>query len=335
MLAACTSSGGATQSTTSAPGPTTTVAAAAVPARASEGCSAAAKVAAGDARVDTTSGGVPRWYRRHVPPKYDATTPFPLVMDLHGYQEGADVHSTMSSLGPFGDTHGFVTVTPNGTATPVPRWDVAVDSADMKFLGDVLDEAERTMCIDTRRVYVTGLSNGAFMTSAVACAFPDRIAAAAPVAGARGDVPNCAHGHAVPVVSFHGTADGFVDYNGGLGQAAKDLPSPDGKGKIGDNPEFMARAKGKPIPEQLAAWGKRNGCGATPTEQRVTDDVTLLQWPCPAGAEVELYRVTGGGHTWPGSKFSAQIAGVVGRTTFSIDANTLMWEFFRAHPLRS
>jgi polyhydroxybutyrate depolymerase len=67
----------------------------------------------------------------------------------------------------------------------------------------------------------------------------------------------------------------------------------------------------------------------------VAADVTVLSWSCPAGAEVELYRVTDGGHTWPGSKFSQQIANVVGKTTFSIDADTVMWAFFEAHPLRS
>jgi polyhydroxybutyrate depolymerase len=62
--------------------------------------------------------------------------------------------------------------------------------------------------------------------------------------------------------------------------------------------------------------------------------VTLLQWSCPPGADVELYRVTGGGHSWPGSTFSKAIESVVGPTTMSIDANEIMWKFFERHPLR-
>ena len=46
-----------------------------------------------------------------------------------------------------------------------------------------------------------------------------------------------------------------------------------------------------------------------------------------------LYRVTGGGHAWPGSTTSAAIEGIVGHTTMSIDANAIMWKFFVAHPL--
>lgn len=332
--AACTGSSGSAQANTTV-APTTTVAASAVPARASQGCTATTKVAAGETKVDTTSGGVARWYRRHVPPKYDGTAPLPLVVDLHGYQEGADVHAGMSQMGAFGDTHGFVTITPNGTANPVPRWDVALDSADMRFIGDLLDEAERTLCIDTRRVFVSGLSNGAFMTSAVACAYGDRIAAVAPVAGVTADITGCTPARAVPVVSFHGTADGFVAYDGGMGKAAANLPSPDGKGKIGDNPEFMTRLKRKSVPEQMDMWAKRNACMTPAKQETIASDVTRLFYACPAGADVELYRITDGGHAWPGSAFSKQIENVVGRTTFSIDANAVMWEFFTAHPLRT
>ena len=79
---------------------------------------------------------------------------------------------------------------------------------------------------------------------------------------------------------------------------------------------------------------KRNGCGTTPTQKALTSDVTMISFPCPAGAEVELLRVAGGGHSWPGSAFSASIGGTVGKTTMTISANTLMWDFFQAHPLR-
>ena len=53
----------------------------------------------------------------------------------------------------------------------------------MKFVGDLLDDVERTVCVDQSRVFATGLSNGAFMASAIACEYSDRVAAVAPVAG--------------------------------------------------------------------------------------------------------------------------------------------------------
>ena len=79
----------------------------------------------------------------------------------------------MSELGAFGDQHGFVTITPQGLG-PIPRWETAVGSKDVKFIGDLLDQVEKTVCVDTARVFVTGLSNGAMMTSVVACALANQ-----------------------------------------------------------------------------------------------------------------------------------------------------------------
>ena len=60
--------------------------------------------------------------------------------------------------------------------------------------------------------------------------------------------------------------------------------------------------------------------------------MTRVSYRCPKRADVELYRIEGGGHTWPGSEFSRAIESVVGPTTFSINADDAMWTFFQAHP---
>jgi polyhydroxybutyrate depolymerase len=336
VFAACSSSSkpqAAPTTAPSSPSPSTTVAAADVAAQPSAGCTASAKIAPGQVRVDTTSSGAPRWYYRHVPPSYTGSSPMPLVIDLHGYSEGATIHTAMSGLGPFGDTHGFITLTPQGSGTAVALWNTDLKSDDVKFIGDLMDEAERTLCIDQRRVFVTGLSNGAFMTSAVACAYSTRVAAVAPVAGIR-DIDGCTFARPVPVLAFHGTADPFVGYDGGLGPKALELPTPDGKGTLGGSGAVKSRTKGPSIPKITADWAKRNGCGTTPKATKLTSDVTTMTFPCPRGDEVVLERVTGGGHACPGSQASAAIVGIVGRTTMTISANELMWKFFTAHPLR-
>jgi polyhydroxybutyrate depolymerase len=270
-----------------------------------------------------------------VPPTYDGTKPVPVVLDLHGYSEGAQVHVLMSDLGHFGDQKGFVTVTPQGTAEPIPRWDTNFDSKDYAYIGDLLNEVDRTLCVDQRRVFVTGLSNGAFFTSSLVCKYADRLAAAAPVAGIR-DVAGCQPSRPVPVVAFHGTDDQFVSYNGGYGSAAAKLPAPDGStrtlGNSATTPSTRPSDR-ETIPEITAAWAKRNGCATEPTETPVAADVTKISFDCPAGDDVVLYRVQGGGHSWPGSSFSKSVAAVVGKTTDSISANEIMWEFFQAHPL--
>ncbi|HEY5875308.1 MAG TPA: hypothetical protein VIT64_08410 [Ilumatobacteraceae bacterium] len=308
---------------------------ASVPVGPSAGCGAdpATAVAPGEQRATITSSGVDRWFFERVPPAHDGRQPLPLVLDFHGYSEGAEIHLLMSALGPFGDEHDFVTLTPQGTG-PVPGWDTTLGSPDLAFVGDLLDHAEATLCIDTNRIFVTGLSNGAFMSSAIACAYADRVAAVAPVAGVR-DVIGCAQERPVPLVAFHGTADGFVSYDGGLGERALDLPAPDGSGRTlrEAGVEQTADVQTPSVPDIAQSWAARNGCTGPELESAVSVDVALLTYGCPAGAEVELYRVDGGGHSWPGSDFSAQVVSVIGPTTFSIDANEVMWAFFMAHPL--
>jgi len=302
-----------------------------VAAEPSAGCDATPVVTPGEEEVTTTSGGDERWYLRQVPPAYDGTDPLPVVFDFHGYSEGARIHATHSELGPYGDEQGFVTITPQGQGD-IARWDTELGSTDLVFAGDLFDQVGETLCVDENRFYVTGLSNGAFMTSAIACVYADRIAAVAPVAGISA-IDGCDPSEAVPVVAFHGTGDDFVAYAGGLGEAALDLPAPDGSGQtlrdigVADS----AEAQGPSVPEITAAWAERNDCDPDPTETIVADDVTLIEYECP-GAPVQLYRVTDGGHTWPGSAFSAGIEAVVGPTTMSISANEVMWEFFVAHP---
>ena len=303
--------------------------ASAVKPKASAGCKTST-VKPGELRIRTTSGGAQRAYWRHVPPAYTGKKPLPLVLDLHGHTEPAGTHKANSMLGPFGDKHGFITITPEGSG-PVPHWDTTPDSADMKFISELLDELDQQLCIDLRRVFATGYSNGAFVASQMACIYADRIAAVAPVAGIRA-VPGCKPARPVPVVAFHGIDDAWVAFKGGLGPGVFALPPAEQQPLIDS---AAPTDSGLSIPEVAAAWAKRNGCDPKPpSEKPVASDVTVFSYACPNHADVQLYAIKGAGHTWPGSKFSASIEQFVGKTTFSIDADKIMWKFFQQHPLR-
>ncbi len=297
--------------------------------RSSAGCHAPPQPP-GETKVTLTSSGAERFYYQHVPPTYDGTAPTPVVIDLHGWQEGADIQKMSSQLGPYGDTHGFVTITPQGQG-PVPHWNAAHGSDDGVFLTAALDQVESALCVDERRVYVDGYSNGAMFASFLGCDLSDRVAAIATVDGLV-PVPDCKLSRPVPVIAFHGTADPFITYTGGYGQATLNLPTPDGSTTLGK--AGVTGAGIPPVPEVVAGWATLDGCtSAPPAETTVAADVTLLTYQCPKGNEVELYRIEGGGHTWPGSQFTASIANIVGPTTMSISADELIWDFFQAHPI--
>ncbi|MCA9556843.1 MAG: hypothetical protein KC933_42860, partial [Myxococcales bacterium] len=96
-------------------------------------------------------------------------------------------------------------------------------------------------------------------------------------------------------------------------------------------PEADLRGEGYPAATQ--AWAERNGCEGEGDDVDVTDTVIRRTWECPEGAEVEFWIVEGGGHTWPGSEFSASLERVMASTDLSISANEEMWAFFQRFAL--
>jgi polyhydroxybutyrate depolymerase len=260
--------------------------------------------------------------------------PVPLVVDFHGYGEGATTESLTTQFGALGQQKGFVVVFPNGRGNPI-AWNTSTKpgNPDVRFVTKLLAHLEATQCIDEARVYATGLSQGAFMSSTVACVMSQRFAAVAPVAGVQMSAP-CPTSRPVPILTFHGTADPILHFNGGIGLKvlADDLHvHPHALPKLP-----RARLNGPGYPAAVKAWAAKNGCGPTPTDTKVSAHVIRRTYPCPAGVAVQFDIIIGGGHTWPGSALSAEIAPFVGHTTMEINATTAIWAFFQrfhlAHP---
>ena len=310
------------------------VSAAAPPMQHSAGCHTGEASIQNGATVDYSAGGETGSYIVEAPSDEDPSHPLPLVVDLHGYSETAAIQVDFTKLGSYGAAQGFITVTPQVNEA-VQHWVTTPGSADQKFLIALIDHLENTLCVNDRMVFVAGYSNGAFMASALACIDAGKIAAVATVAGIEA-TPTCHPARRVPVVAFHGTADPFVPYKGGIGPAAKKLPAPDGQGTIGSNLSSKIdqgiQQNDLPIPVEEARWATRNGCSKPPKTSVAATGVTLIAYKCPDNATVELYRENGDGHIWAGSEAMVAIASVVGKTTFSISANQLIWKFFKAHP---
>lgn len=296
-------------------------------ARPSEGC---ANPPEGGQRRVPVAGAEPGFYWIFTPRWAEQGTPLPMVIDLHGFSATAALQADLSALQEFGAFAGFISVHPQ-IPRLVSRWDLEPDSVDLHFLSMVLAQTNARSCIDLARVYVTGMSNGGLMTSRVACDFAEEVAAVATVAGVM-DPPDCSPTRAMPIVAFHGTADALLPYEGGLGPAASELPDIDGAGTLGTDVDVPAWL-GASVPQSLAGWAERDGCTGAPAETKVAADVTVIDYDCPAGTDVVLYRVDGGGHTWPGSTFAAALDGVLGVTTMSISANQEMWSFFQRFAL--
>ena len=163
-----------------------------------------------------------RTTRTTTPPS--GATARPLVVDFHGLSEGATLHSLTSQFGTLGQKDGFVAVFPNGTGTPL-QWNVTNQSStnpDLAFITQMLKQIEATECIDTSRVYASGFSDGAYLVSMLACTMSGTFAAIGAVSGLQFPRP-CHTTRPVPIITFHGTADPIVYFNGGVGTGSQRL----------------------------------------------------------------------------------------------------------------
>ncbi len=277
-----------------------------------------------------TIGGVERTYTAFLP----ETTPAPLVLILHGNtQQGIDMR-TRASWPRVAQEGQFIAVYPDGLnrawadlrsdadragAKPPPGTD------DVAFLAALAAKFIKDGIADPRRIYVAGLSNGGAMALTLACHEPQTFAAVAAVimsfTTAMADA--CKPRQSIPVLLMNGTIDPLVAYEGGKGASRYGLPNV------------------WPTTETIAFWRKLNGCDSAdgPATELPNSDrsdgstVTRIESRCPAGADVTLYRVNGGGHRMPGRNadaFATRVADAMfGRQNRDIDGPETIWAFFK------
>lgn len=268
-------------------------------------------------------GGRERSYLLHLPPNYAQAAALPLVLVLHGGGGNASNAAMMSGMSARADRAGFIVAYPNGTGRRDDRlltWNAgnccgqALDQGvdDVGFIRMLIADLAGRYKVDSRRIYVTGMSNGGMMTYRVACELADVIAAAAPVAGAL-NPPECRPGRPVPLIIFHGTADQHVLYEGGPPRKT-----------IDSHPRVDAS-----VADAVAFWTANNGCPAAPASEERDGVVRDTYAGCRDGAEVVLYSIQGGGHAWPGGERGSALGD---QPSDAIAASDLMWEFFARHP---
>jgi len=272
--------------------------------------------------------GVRRDYLVHVPPQYDPAASTPVVLAFHGGGANAENMVVFSGLNEKADRAGFIVAYPEGTgrlkrmltfnAGNCCGHAAASKADDVAFARVLLDDLAGVANVDRRRVFATGMSNGAMMSYRLASELSDRIAAIAPVSGPMG-TKDCRPSRPVPVMHFHGDADEFAPFSGG-------------KGRGPSGTDFYS------VQHSVDAWVAANGCDKTPTTAQLADQkddgTTVREWRYGAGkngSEVVLVVVEGGGHTWPGKEPRTRS---LGASTHDISATDMMWEFFQRHPMR-
>jgi len=266
--------------------------------------------AAGQFAQSFTFDGVARTYQLYVPKGYTGNRKVPLVLNFHGFGSNAVQQMIYGDFRPEADLADFLIVAPNGQVPAARHFNLRGEAGlqnDVDMVGSLISHLEATLCVNPRRVYSAGLSDGGAMTSVLACRMSNRIAAFATVAL----VLACPATRPVPIVAFNGTADPVVPFNGGTVNCC-------GGPTIGSAPAAMA------------SWAKVDHCSLEYRDELISSEVTRRRWTgCAMGNAPVFYIVNGGGHTWPGSIPIPRL----GKTTKQIDASETIWKFFQLHAL--
>ena len=257
LAAACRHENGTATSSSKGPG--------------SAGCKAGQSTGLRGVRRDVQVGTEIRSYLLDVPAG-PSDEPRSVVLAFHGFRAAPGRLRRWTGLARGAQRMGAIIAFPEGhdgvelLGMTGRGWDAELgQTRDLTFVTTLLDGLEQEWCVDPRRVYATGMSNGGFFTNLLGCVLSDRLAAIAPVAGAQA-LAGCPAPKALPVLLIQGAADKVVAP--AMTQAARDW------------------------------WARANGCSGSRSEERCTlgtdcrADVTYCEgpqghvWPRPATRRV-------------------------------------------------
>jgi polyhydroxybutyrate depolymerase len=257
----------------------------------------------GEFTINLRSGGLTRSAFVHIP-SAGAARRLPVLLAFHGAGGDGRFMAEYSGLSALADKEHFAVVYPTAGGRR-HFWTLnsrdPTKPADVAFISSLLDDLPHRACVDMRRVYATGVSNGGGFTARLGCELSWRLAAIAPVAGGYRSLDACDAAQPVSVLEIHGTADTVVPYDG-------------------KPPDFAGS-----VPRFLEGWAARDDCTVDVAPVFVAPRTERFDWrSCANGTEVLHYRLSGVGHTWPGSRDSSTAPIAAGRT---------IWRFFRGRAL--
>lgn len=278
--------------------------------------------------VVVSSGGYDRQAEVVIPPGYESGKKLPLVLLFHGAGGNGASMLDANRWAAKAEKEGFIAVAPNGLAVrPRLASSFAVNPQvwnsgqlnpagprakidDVAYVRTLLDDLQKRIGFDERKVFASGHSNGGGMSFVLANEMSDRVRAIAPVSCMLAiDEPKPER--PVPTLFILGDADPLVPLAGG-------------EVKI-----HWVNKTNPPVDEFLATWAKALGCDETPTLISESDTLKRSEYrSANGGPSLKYVLIKGQGHSWPGGA-GLLLERMVGPRVESLNATDAAWEFFQ------
>jgi len=170
---------------------------------------------------------ITREYILHIPTDYDETSPTPLIINMHGFGDCATDYA--ESIGDFynfkelANEENIIVAYPQGAYRPEKEdtyWEPGdsgednIYENDVYFIEELVTDISSEYNLDQDMIYACGYSNGGMMAYSLACNRSSLFSAIGIMSGTMLE-EDCTVQEPVPVIKFHGIADGVLPYDGG------------------------------------------------------------------------------------------------------------------------
>ncbi len=240
----------------------------------------------GESTRTLTINGMRREYIVYVPRSYNGSNKVPLLLDFHPLSQDADFQFDNSGMRELSEQENFIVAFPDGIDNawnfgPCCTRSRQVD--DLGFARAIINDISRNACVDDKRVYAAGYSNGGGMAYHLACNASDVVAAVAPAAFDLVEEVSCRPSRPISVYMSRGRFDFIVPYRGGSSTPPTGYPL---------DPITFLGAEGT-----FEEWGDINSCPSNTTTLNGCDAYRN----CAGGTEVVLCTEFGGHSGWDAS----------------------------------
>lgn len=277
-----------------------------------------------------------RGYLMYIPSTWKQNIASPLLIAMHGLSGWGAQLMYNTEFNNLAEANGFIVAYPDGTGEKlgdkgIRSWNGGrigwctsgncptsqiTNVDDVGFINRLIDDVNSRYLVDSKRVYLTGHSNGSQLAQRLACQLSNRITAVAVVAGHLA-IDTCKPDSPVSVLQIYGTEDTLNPENGGTAKITFGI--------------YSYEYDSKPVMKSVQTMAEANGCSSNYSENKnlSNKDLTIYTWPsCKNGVVVSSIKIKGASHAWMGHPpQSVESIKLSGDPYMKIDASKVIWAF--------